>query len=95
MLPEPRGGGAGKEGAVFVFSDGGAGARWVMWRGVGGTGFRVFDALRALEDERGGTLPWGMLNILEKLLSSGLFGDGVLLVVLPRFADLRPYRSVS
>jgi hypothetical protein len=36
-----------------------------------------------------------MLNMLEKLLSSGLFGDGVRLEVRPRFADLRPYRSVS
>jgi hypothetical protein len=85
---------AGNEGTVV--NEGGIGMRCVTVGGIEGAGggCRLRDALRALEEERGGTLPGGMLYMLEKLLSTGLSGDGVL-EVRPRLLDLRPYCSVS
>jgi hypothetical protein len=55
-------------------------------------GFRLREALwvRIREDERRGTLPGGMLYILEMLMS----GDGVLLEGRPRCADLAPLLSM-
>lgn len=78
-----------------VCNEGGAGTRCVMGIGGMGGGCRVREALRARarEDERGGTLPGGMLYILQLLWSAGLDGDGVL-EGRPRCADLPPLLSM-
>ena len=68
VLPNPRGGGAGIAGRDgTVDSEGGAGARWERRGGIGGGCCRGREALRDLDldEERGGTLPGGMLYILE------------------------------
>ena len=74
----------------MVCNVGGTGTRCkIVIFGIGGGG-RDREALRARarDDERGGTLPGGMLYILEKLLSAGLDGDGVRLGGRPRRLDL-------
>jgi hypothetical protein len=73
VLPDPRGGGAGIAGKDgMMFSEGGSGTCFVGCRegGGGGGGGRfgrclAREALRAREEERGGTLPGAMLYILE------------------------------
>jgi hypothetical protein len=95
VLPAPRSGGGGSEGTVL--SAAGVGTRCVMdIGGIGGGGCRVREALRARtrDDERGGTLPGGMLYMLEMLNSAGLGGDGVLLVGRPRCTGLAPLLSM-
>lgn len=71
--------------------------RWVFADdGKAAGAFRVWEALRARvrEDDRGGTLPGGMLYTLETLwLSIGLGGDGDL-EDRPRYIDLPPLLSV-
>lgn len=63
--------------------------------GGGGTLVREMLRARAFEEERGGTLPGGMLYILDRLCSPGLGGDGVLEASRPRVVDLMPFRSAS
>lgn len=68
-----------------------AGPRWVIfWSG--GRDLEVLRA-RVRDEERRGTLPGGMLYILDMLLlSAGLGGDGVL-EDRPRWTDLMPLLS--
>lgn len=73
-----------------------AGSCWVADEAIAVGACLVREALRARlrDDERGGTLPGGMLYMLETLwLSTGLDGDGVL-EDRPRYVDLPPLLSM-
>lgn len=70
VLPEPRGGGAGMAGNEgTVLRDGGGTVARGICSGCGKVdgGCRGREALRALDDDRAGTLAGGMLYILELL----------------------------
>jgi len=93
VWPQSLGGGSGIVGAVRKVV---AGARCVICVGGFCCCGRVLEALRArvCDDDRGGTLPGGMLYMLVMLLlSAGLGGDGDL-VVRPRFPDRTPLLSM-
>lgn len=94
MWPAPLDGGCGIIGIVCVAVV--AGSRWIVDECGAEGACRVREApgARVRDDERGGTLPGGILYILETLLlSAGLGGDGVL-EDRPQQIDLPPLLSM-